>query len=80
MLGDVSGRVGFYEQVKVPGLMVARDRGVGADDLFEGTVGLREGGSNGDVLTDWEAEDGGWGRELEPVALAEVSKLSLGDR
>ena len=79
MLGDVAGRVGFYEQVKVPGLMVTRDRGVGADNLFGGAVGLRERGCNGNVLTYWEAEDRGLGGECESVALVEVSRLFSGE-
>lgn len=43
------------------GLVVTRDRGVGAHDLFVdgGAVweSLWECGGDGDVLPDWEAED-----------------------
>lgn len=40
MFGDVAGGVGFYEEVKVAGLVVTGDGGIGADDLFGGTIGL----------------------------------------
>lgn len=68
VFGDVAGGVGFDEQVEVAGLVVAGDWGVGADDFFVGVVGLREGGGDGDVLANREAEDGGWGGEFEAVA------------
>lgn len=41
------------------GLVVTRDGSVGSNDFFLGAVWLGEGGSDGDVLADWEAEDGG---------------------
>ena len=59
MLGDVTRGVGLNEEVEVPGLVVAGDGGVGSDDFFIGAIGLGEGGCNGDVLADWETEDGG---------------------
>lgn len=59
VLGDVTRGVGLNEEVEVPGLVVAGDGGVGSDDFFIGTFGLGEGGCDGDVLADWETEDGG---------------------
>lgn len=63
MFRNVACRVGFYEQVEVPGDMVAGDGCVRADDLFLNGdagvfgVGYGEGRCNGDVLAYWEAED-----------------------
>ena len=60
---DVARRVGFYEQVEVPGDVVARDGRVGAHNLFLDRdagvfgVGYGEGRCDGDVLAYWEAED-----------------------
>jgi hypothetical protein len=48
--------------------VVARDRGVGADNLFGCAIGLLDVGANGDVLTDRKAEDAAFGGELEAVA------------
>lgn len=70
VLGDVAGRVGLDEQVEVAGLVVARDRGVGTHNLLGGTVGLLDGGADGDVLADGQAEDGVGSGELEAVAVA----------
>ena len=51
--------------------MVTGDWGVRADDLLGHCSavweGLREGSGDGDVLADWETEDGGWGWEGEAV-------------
>lgn len=68
VLGDVSGRVGLDQEVEVAGLVVAADRGVGADDLLGCAVRLGEVGTDGDVLADGEAEDGRGMWEGEPVA------------
>ena len=40
MLGDITRGVGFDEEVKVAWLMVARDRGVAADNFFGCAIGL----------------------------------------
>lgn len=80
VLGDVAGGVGLDEQVEVTWLVVARDRGVGAEEVLANglALGVRCGEvrGDGDVLSDWEAEDrvGGW--ELEAVAVGEW--LSVG--
>ena len=57
------------------GLVIARYGGVGSDDFFLGAVWLRKGGCDGDVLADWETEDGGRRWETESVA-GSVSMLS----
>lgn len=67
-LGNVALGVRLDEQVKVAGLVVARDGGVGADNLLGGAVGLGEGRADGDVLADGEAEDRLGRGELEAVA------------
>ena len=54
--------------------MVPGDWGVGSDNFFRSAVGLGEVGCDRDVLTDWEAENGGRGWEGETVAV-EVSKF-----
>jgi len=61
--------VGFDEEVEEAWLVVAGNWGVGADDLLGGVVvgGIREGGGEGDVLADGEAEDGGRRGEGEAV-------------
>ncbi len=69
MARDVARRVRLDEQVEVARLVVARDGRVGPDNLLERAVGLREGGADGDVLADREAEDGGRCREGEAVAV-----------
>lgn len=60
VLGDVTLGVGLNQQVKVAGFIVGGDGGVRADD-FLGLAG--NGGSQGDVLTDWQTQDiGGTGQ------------------
>jgi hypothetical protein len=56
-------------------LVVAGDGGVGSHDFFLGAVGLGEGGCDGDMLTDWETEDGCRRWETESVT-ASVSMPS----
>ena len=56
------------------GLVVARDGGIGSDDFFLGAIWLWAVGCDGDVLTDWEAEDRVGRREFEFIA-AFVSTL-----
>lgn len=68
MLGDIAGGVGFDEQVEVALVVVGGDGGVGADDLF-GLAVDGEGGTEGDVLADWEAEDVGGFGEGKAVAV-----------
>jgi hypothetical protein len=68
VLGDVAGGVRLDQEVKVAGLVVARDRGVGAHDLLAGSVGLGDGGTDGDVLANGQTEDVLRGGQLEPVA------------
>lgn len=68
VLGDVALGVRLDEQVKVTRLVVARDGGVGANNLLGLAVGLLERSANGDVLADGEAEDGRRRGELEAVA------------
>lgn len=58
-------------------LVVAGDGGVGSDDFFLCAIWLGEGGCDGDVLADWEAQDGGWGWEIEAVAGSVSSCLGL---
>lgn len=71
MLGDVSGWVALDEQIEEPRLVVAGDWSVGADNLLlDGSAickGLWQRGGDGDVLADWETEDGGWSWERETV-------------
>jgi len=67
VLADVAGGVGLDEEVKVAGLVVAADRGVGADDILGAAVGLGDGGANGDVLADGEAEYRVGRRQVEAV-------------
>ena len=73
VLGDVARRVRLDQHVEVAGLVVAGDGGVGADDLFlhdlTGCGGGGEGGGDGDVLADWETEDGCCSWEGEAVAV-----------
>lgn len=72
MPADVAGRVGLDHEVEVARVDVGGDRGVGADDLFPldgagfGVLDV-EGGGEGDVLADGEAEDVGWGGQREAV-------------
>lgn len=75
VLRDITGRVGLDEEVEVAGLVITRNRGVGSDDFFLGAVWLGKGGSDGDVLTDWETKNGGCRWETESVA-GSVSILS----
>jgi hypothetical protein len=65
MLGDIASRVRLDEEVKVALVFVRGDGSVRANDFF----GLAsDGGAEGDVLADGEAEDVGLARELETVA------------
>jgi hypothetical protein len=57
MLRDITGGVGLDEEIEVAGLVVTRDRGIGSNNFFLGAVWLGKRGCNGDVLTDWEAEN-----------------------
>lgn len=72
VLGDVACRVRLHKEVEVAGLVIARDGGVGAHNLLARSIGLGDGGADGDVLADGQAEQGGRGRELEPVTEARV--------
>lgn len=65
MLRDVAGGVGFDEEVEVALVFVGRYRSIGAHDFF---WLASDGGCEGDVLADREAEDVGRVRELESVA------------
>lgn len=71
-LGDVALRVGLDEQVKVAGLVVARDGRVGAHNLLGGAVGLGQRRADGDVLADGQAENGLGRGELEAVAVCDA--------
>lgn len=72
MLRDVAGGIGFYEEVEEAVVFVGGDGRVGADDFF----GLAcDGGGDGHVLADGEAEDGARGGEGEAVA-RDVSALN----
>lgn len=56
---DVALRIGFYEEIKVTGFVVGRDRGVGSDDL----LGLAlDGGRERDMLANWKTKrvGGAW--------------------
>lgn len=68
VLGDVAGRVRLDEQVEVAGLVVARDGGVGPDNLLGRAIGLLDISANGDVLANGETQDRGRRRQGEPVA------------
>lgn len=57
--------------------MVAGDGRVRAHNLLGGAVGLLDGGADGDVLADGEAEDGGGGGELEAVAVGGDKRLAI---
>ena len=83
VLADVTSWVGFDEQVEVARDMVAGDWRVGTDDLllhYDARV-LRvndgEGRGDGDVLSDWEAEDGGWCGEGKAVAAILLGRRRL---
>lgn len=65
VLRDIAGGVGFYEQVEEAVVFVGGDGGVGADD-FLGLAG--DGGGDGHMLADGQAEDVAWGGEGEAVA------------
>lgn len=60
--------------------MVTRDRGVGTEEVLEDSLALGVRGGevrgDGDVLADWEAENGVGSWELEAVAVGEW--LSVG--
>jgi len=60
---NVTGRVRFDEEVEVALVIVGGDRGIGADDFF-----AFDGGCEGDVLADGQAEDVFLVGELESVA------------
>jgi hypothetical protein len=66
MLGDIASRVRLDEEVKVTLVFVRGDGSVRADDFFGLTS---DGGAERDVLTDGEAEDVLFARELETVAI-----------
>lgn len=66
MARDVARGVRFDEQVDAADVEVRRDGRVGADDFF-GLAG--DGGGDGDVLADGEAEDVGGAGEGEAVAV-----------
>lgn len=68
VLGDVTGGVGLDQEVEVAGLVVARNGSVGAHNLLGGAIRLGAVGTNGDVLTDGQAEDGLLAGEVEAVA------------
>ncbi len=83
VLRDVASWVGLDEEVERAWMVVAGDRGVGADDLFLGygavCGGLRQGRGDGDMLADWEAEDGCWVWEGETVATNRLAGFSSGE-
>ena len=64
MLGDVTGRVRLDEEVDVAVVFVGGDGRVRADDFF-----AADGGGEGDVLADGEAEDIGRAGEGKTVAV-----------
>ena len=64
ILGDVALRIGLDKEIKVAGLVVGGDGGVGADDLLGLTL---DGRGERDVLTDGETEDIGGAGQCEPV-------------
>jgi hypothetical protein len=66
MLGDIASGVRLDEEVKVTLVFVRGDGSVRANDFF-GLTG--DGGTEGNVLTDGEAEDVGFAGELETVAV-----------
>lgn len=76
VLGDVAGGVGLDQEVKVAGLVVARDGGVGAHDLLGGAIGLGAVGADGDVLADGKAKNTLLGGEAEPVAKEAVNYMA----
>ena len=73
VLRDVALGVRLDQKVEVAGLVVTRDGGVRADNLLGRTIGLDTGGADRDVLADGEAEDVLGARELEAVAIVELS-------
>jgi len=70
VLGDVAGGVRLDEQVEVARFFIRGDGRVGADDFF-GLAG--NGGGEGDVLADGQAQLIGRAGELEAVADGLVS-------
>ena len=72
VLGDVASGIRLHEEIEVTGLVITRDGGVGAHNLLARPVRLGNGGADGDVLADGQAEQGRRSRELEPVAEAKA--------
>lgn len=68
VLGDIAGGVRLDEEVDMAAVFIGGDGRVGADDFF-----AVDGGGEGDVLADGEAEDVGWAGEGETVAVGCVS-------
>lgn len=68
VFGDVTGGVRLNEEIEVAWLVVARNWGVGADDLFGCAFRLRKSGCDRDVLSDRESENMMRLWELEAVA------------
>lgn len=68
VLGDVSGRVGLDQQINEAGLVVARYRGVGPNNLLVAAIRLRADSANGNVLANGKTKDGCRCREFESVA------------
>lgn len=77
MLGDVAGGVGLDEEIEVALVLIGGDGRVGADDFF-GLAG--DGGGEGNVLADGEAEDIGGIGELEAVAFKKSVQSIQGGR
>lgn len=77
VLGDVALGIRLDQEIKVSGLVVARDRGIRAHNLLGGAILLLERSADRDVLTDGEAEDGLGRRELEAVAIKGKKKRSM---
>lgn len=67
VLADVAGRVGLDQEVEVARLVITADGSIGPDHLLGAAVGLRDSGTNGDVLADWKTEDGPGRGEVEAV-------------
>lgn len=67
VLADVAGGVGLDQKVEIAGLVITADRSIGPNNLLGAAVGLRNSGTNGDVLADRKTEDGAGSGEVEAV-------------
>lgn len=68
VFGDVAGGVGFYKEIEIAGLVVARNWSVRANDFLGCAIGLLNVGADRNMLANWETKNSSWLRKLESVA------------